>query len=163
MQDFEYRAQFQGAAQAEGFKPITAPDPTPLMEKNAQIEQNNMQAMADARLADMKQQEKFRQIYADDNLKKLSAFSETLSKTMVQFATERAKQEYQLGLNDDLRYGVDDVEGKAQYDQEVQELEQGDRNVRAALNSVTAPEEVKQEFRYASGWRGYGQKRSAVT
>ena len=163
MQDFEYRAQFQGAAQAEGFKPIKAPDPTPLMEKNAQIEQNNMQAMADARLADMKQQEKFRQIYADDNLKKLSAFSETLSKTMVQFATERAKQEYQLGLNDDLRYGVDDVEGKAQYDQEVQELEQGDRNVRAALNSVTAPEEVKQEFRYASGWRGYGQKMSALT
>ena len=163
MQDFEYRAQFQGAAQAEGFKPITAPDPTPLMEKNARIEQNNMRAMADARLADIKQQEKFRQIYADDNLKKLSAFSETLSKTMVQFATEKAKQEYQLGLNDDLRYGVDDVEGKAQYDQDVQELEQGDRNVRAALNSVTAPEEVKQEFRYASGWRGYGQKMSALT
>ena len=163
MQDFEYRAQFQGAAQAEGFKPITAPDPTPLMEKNAQIEQNNMRAMADARLADMKEQEKFRQIYADDNLKKLSAFSETLSTTMVQMATERAKQEYQLGLNDDLRYGVDDVEGKTQFDRDVQDLEQGDRNIRAALNNVVAPEETKQEFRYASGWRGFGQKMQALT
>ena len=75
MQDFEYRAQFQGAAQAEGFQAVKAPDPTPLMEQNAQIEQNNMEAQARARLSDMQEQEKFRQVYEDKRLQQLAAFS----------------------------------------------------------------------------------------
>lgn len=165
MEEFEYRAQFQGATQSTGFSPITAPDITPQLRANAQTELNEMAASAKFRMDNMKQQEEFRKIYEDDRLKALANFSTTLSKAVMGAAAAKAKEDLQLGLNDDLKYGLpaDQAEDKAAYDEGVKQLKAGDDQVRNALIKHPAPEEAKQEVRYASGWRGYGQKLQALT
>ena len=119
MQDFEYRAQFQGAAQAEGFKAVQAPDPTPLMEKNAQIEQNNMEAQARARLSDMQEQEKFRQVIEDKRLQQLSAFSKTLSDVSLKAVQAYNEAEMLAGLNEDLMNPAANAEEQNEYNQQV--------------------------------------------
>ena len=163
MEEFEYRAQFQGAAQGGGFNPISVPDITPAMEANAQRQLNDMQTRQEFARQGLEQQEKFREFYADKNLKALSQFSAKLGSAIIGAASAEAKHQMQLGLNDDMRYGVSDQEGKAEYNRQVDELQQGDRQVAAAVNQLPAPEEAKQEIRYASGWRGYGQKLQALT
>ena len=161
MQDFEYRAQFQGAAQAEGFQAVKAPDPTPLMEKNAQIEQNNMEAAAQARLSAMQEQEKFRQIYEDKRLQQLAAFSETLSNVAVKAAQAYNESELLAGLNEDLHNPVANAAEQAEYDQQVRQLKEEDDKFQTGIDSLEkagARKEQTERLRFAGGWRGYGQK-----
>ena len=153
MEEFEYRAQFQGATQSTGFSPITAPDITPQLRANAQTELNEMAASAKFRMDNMKQQEEFRKIYEDDRLKALANFSTTLSKAVMGAAAAKAKEDLQLGLNDDLKYGLpaDQAEDKAAYDEGVKQLKAG--MIKCVMHiKHPAPEEAKQEVRYAGGW-----------
>ena len=166
MQDFEYRAQFQGAAQAEGFQAVKAPDPTPLMEQNAQIEQNNMEAQARARLSDMQEQEKFRQVYEDKRLQQLAAFSKTLSDVSLKAVQAYNEAEMLAGLNEDLINPVANAAEQAEYNQQVAALKQEDENFQAGVDNLKkagAPEEATQRMRFAGGWRGYGQRMRALS
>ena len=166
MQDFEYRAQFQGAAQAEGFQAVKAPDPTPLMEKNAQIEQSNMEAQARARLSDMQEQEKFRQVYEDKRLQQLAAFSKTLSDVSLKAVQAYNESEMLAGLNEDLINPVANAAEQAEYNQQVAALKQEDENFQAGVDNLKkagAPEEATQRMRFAGGWRGYGQRMRALS
>ena len=166
MQDFEYRAQFQGAAQAEGFQAVKAPDPTPLMEKNAQIEQNNMEAQARARLSDMQEQEKFRQVYEDKRLQQLAAFSKTLSDVSLKAVQAYNESEMLAGLNEDLMNPAANVEEQSEYNQLVSALKEEDENFQAGVDILKkngAPEEATQRMRFAGGWRGYGQRMRALS
>lgn len=166
MQDFEYRAQFQGAAQAEGFQAVNAPDPTPLMEKNAQTEQNNMEAQARARLSDMQEQEKFRQVYEDKRLQQLAAFSKTLSDVSLKAVQAYNESEMLAGLNEDLINPVANAEEQSEYDKLVSSLKEEDGKFQAGVDILRnngAPEEATQRMRFAGGWRGYGQRMRALS
>ena len=162
MKDFEYRAQFQGATQASGFSPITAPDVTSLIEKQNKAEQAELAANAKQRLANMKQQEDYMRLYEKDNLNALANFSKTLSKGLTEAANEYNRQQYQLGLNSDRKNGVDPQEAAA-WDEAADYLKSEDDKLNVALDNTTLPEEQKQEIRYSTGWRGLGERMRDLT
>jgi len=157
MKDFEYRAQFQGATQASGFSPLTAPDITPILQKQAKQEQAELAANAKIRLANMQQQEKYNALYEDDRLKKLAQFSKTLGDGIIASASEYNRQQYLLGLNSDRKFGVDPQDQQA-WDEAADYLKSEDDKLNVALDNTTLPEEQKQELRYSTGWRGLGEK-----
>ena len=162
MKEFEYRAQFQGAAKPTGFNPIKAPDISKALEKYSKEEQTNLQNQQKQRLADMQQQEKMRSLYANASVKALANFSAKLSDVVVKSAQAYNEQQLQLGLNDDLNYGIDAAE-QEEYNAQVRQLEASDEAYNSMINKSGAPEEVKQEMRYATGHRGLGQKMQQLT
>jgi hypothetical protein len=162
MKEFEYRAQFQGAAKPTGFNPIKAPDISKALEKYSKEEQINLQNQQKQRLADMQQQEKMRSLYANASVKALANFSAKLSDVVVKSAQAYNEQQLQLGLNDDLNYGIDAAE-QEEYNAQVRQLEASDEAYNSMINKSGAPEEVKQEMRYATGHRGLGQKMQQLT
>jgi hypothetical protein len=143
MKEFEYRAQFQGAAKPTGFNPIKAPDISKALEKYSKEEQINLQNQQKQRLADMQQQEKMRSLYANASVKALANFSAKLSDVVVKSAQAYNEQQLQLGLNDDLNYGIDAAE-QEEYNAQVRQLEASDEAYNSMINKSGAPEEVKQ-------------------
>ena len=108
----------------------------------------------------MQQQEKMRSLYANASVKALANFSAKLSDVVVKSAQAYNEQQLQLGLNDDLNYGIDAAE-QEEYNAQVRQLEASDEAYNSMINKIGAPEKVKRWD--ATGHRGLGQEMQQLT
>lgn len=148
MKQVEPQLQFQSHAQGQGFRAIQAPDVTPLLRQNIDVEQRNLDRARRAGLQDLETQ----------RLTSLADFSTTLSNTLVEQVKQQNERDQQEGLQLAYMNGLPE-EVMLAYNSEVDKLKvanDGIQQVADVAQSSGAPFEGVQQLRNLSGWKQYG-------
>lgn len=148
MKQVEPQLQYQGFAQSQGFNAIQSPDVTPLLRQNMQVEQQNLNAVRQTALENMKLQQ----------LTYLADFSETLGTTLVSIAKQKNEADMLDGLSKAYEDGLPSEQMQAFKEQEAQLAKTRDQLDTVAANAQQqgADIETVSRFQQLSGWAKYG-------
>lgn len=102
MEKFELGGSlYQPAAQAQGFRPLQAPDYINLLRENNRRQQEQARAFADQRIRDQdleRQALEYQELLENENVQALANFSETLNDFMINRAEAYVESEEEYGL-----------------------------------------------------------------
>lgn len=152
MKRFDERVGFQGSAQSQGFRPVQAPDSTPLLRQNMETERQSMDNVREfgvkSGLQDLE----------NSRLPELAGFSQTVTELLTTQLKNKAAQLQEEGLQ--LAY----ADGLPQqvvetFDQQEQKLRAAHENIQQVADKAQEkgePFEGVYQIRQLSGWKRYG-------
>jgi len=152
MKRFEDKVSFEGSAKSQGFKPIQAPDVTPLLRQNMETQRSSMESVRTFGLKSGLQD------LENSQLSNLAPFSKTLSDvitTGLEAKRDQLKEEgLQLAYTDGLPENVTRT-----FDAQEQQLKNTHEQIQRVADTAQQKGEAFEgvyQIRQLSGWKKYG-------
>ena len=161
MNELNLESQFRASQLSQGFNPVKAPNVDPLLRERQQDQLNELSNVQKAELQNIETKQniqKYDQLIQNENVQKLSQFSDTLWKAGQMFAKEYIKGRIAKTTEEFYQNKEQREQARAGY----VEQEQGASALHtqfqlAAVDSTKAgaPYEVSKELERRSGWDQY--------
>ena len=152
MKRFEDKVSFEGSAKSQGFKPVQAPDVTPLLRQNMETQRTSMESVRSFGLKSGLQD------LENSQLSNLAPFSKTLSDvitTGLEAKRDQLKEEgLQLAYTDGLPENVTST-----FDAQEQQLKDTHEQIQRVADTAQQKGEAFEgvyQIRQLSGWKKYG-------